>query len=147
MKKNFEVIEESTDSRNNMVFKYGESYFYADKTYVPFTGNETMIFICEPDEDEKGKFVVPNWTDLYCDRTGQSLNDCINEFIERIDNEETVIPHKMSDTEVLEDEIFKLDMEEDSIRCRLLEIEAERNRIKNEIGELKNKNYGRKRRY
>lgn len=57
------------------VFKKGEKFFYADRSYVPFTGMETMIFPC----NEEG--TVTSWIELYCDRSGMTLEGCIKEFL------------------------------------------------------------------
>ena len=57
------------------VFQKGENFFYADRSYVPFTGMETMIFPC----DKEGE--VTSWLELYCDRSGQTLEECVKEFI------------------------------------------------------------------
>ncbi len=57
------------------VFQKGEKFFYADRSYVPFIGMETMIFPC----DKEG--TVTSWSELYCDRSGMSLKDCIEEFL------------------------------------------------------------------
>ena len=56
-------------------FEVNGKKYYADKAYVPFCGEETMIFAY----DEDGSI---DWTDLYCDRSGKSLADCIDEFID-----------------------------------------------------------------
>lgn len=58
-------------------FEVNGKKYYADKAGVPFCGEETMIFAYEEDGNI-------NWTDLYCDRSGKSLEDCINEFINSI---------------------------------------------------------------
>lgn len=55
----------------DFIFK-GKGYF-ADKSYVPFLGSETMIFAKEDD----GSI---DWEELYTDRTGKSLRVCIYEF-------------------------------------------------------------------
>lgn len=59
------------------VFRKGDKYYYADKSYIPYTfyGNETMVF--EYDFESQ---TVPEWNELYCDRTGKSLEDCVEEF-------------------------------------------------------------------
>lgn len=57
------------------VFQKGEDFFYADRSFVPYTGMETMIFPC----DSEGN--VTDWGELYCDRSGQSLEKCIKEFL------------------------------------------------------------------
>lgn len=59
------------------IFKMGDEYYYADKSFIPYTwyGWETMIF--EYDfENQK----VPEWNELYADRTGKSLEACVEEF-------------------------------------------------------------------
>lgn len=63
-------------------FEHKGQHFYADRSYVrDYCCIETMIFQC----DEKGK--VTNWGELYCDRTGKSLADCIDEFIQILEEE------------------------------------------------------------
>lgn len=58
------------------VFKKGENYYYADRAYVyDCMCIETMIFPA----DKEGQ--VTSWTELYCDRSGKSLEDCIHEFL------------------------------------------------------------------
>ena len=57
------------------IFQKGENFFYADRSFVPYTGIETMIFPC----DEEG--TVTDWTELYCDRSGKSLESCVKEFL------------------------------------------------------------------
>lgn len=59
------------------IFKKGDKYYYADKSYIPYTsyGYETMIF----EYDFKNQ-KVSNWVELYADRTGKSLKECIEEF-------------------------------------------------------------------
>ena len=57
------------------VFQKGENYYYADRSCVPYAGIETMIFSC----DKEG--AVTDWSELYCDRSGMSLEDCIKEFL------------------------------------------------------------------
>lgn len=56
------------------VFKKGEKFFYADRSYVPYVGMETMIFPCDKDGN------VTSWTEVYCDRT-KSLDNCVKEFL------------------------------------------------------------------
>lgn len=58
------------------IFKKGEEFFYADRSYVPYTGMETMIFHCNKEGE------VTSWGELYCDRSGKSLEKCIQEFLE-----------------------------------------------------------------
>lgn len=57
------------------VFEKDGNWYYADKSYVPYCGMETMIFEC----NEQGE--VTSWTELYCDRSGLSLEECIEEFL------------------------------------------------------------------
>ena len=59
------------------IFKMGDEYYYADKSFIPYTwyGFETMIF-----KYDFNKQVVPEWDELYADRTGKSLEACIEEF-------------------------------------------------------------------
>ena len=59
------------------VFQKGKNFFYADRSYVPYTGMETMIFHCTKD----GK--VTDWSELYCDHSGKSLEDCVKEFLSK----------------------------------------------------------------
>lgn len=60
---------------HNCVFQKGKDFFYADCSFVPYIGEETMIFPC----DAEGN--VTDWCELYCDRSGQSLEQCIKEFL------------------------------------------------------------------
>lgn len=55
-------------------FEHEGDFYFADKSYVPSIGPETMIF----SSDSEGN--VTDWTDLYCDRTDKSLDECIKEF-------------------------------------------------------------------
>ena len=55
-------------------FEHKGKYYWADKSFVPGIGPETMIF----HSDSEGN--VTDWLDLYCDRTDMPLNDCIAEF-------------------------------------------------------------------
>ncbi len=59
------------------IFKNGDKYYYADKSFIPFTqyGYETMIF----EYDFKNQ-KVSDWIELFADRTNKSLKDCIEEF-------------------------------------------------------------------
>lgn len=57
------------------IFQKGEDFFFADCSYVPYIGMETMIFPC----DREG--TVTSWIELYCDRSGMSLKDCVEEFL------------------------------------------------------------------
>jgi hypothetical protein len=59
------------------VFRKGDKYYYADKSFIPYTyyGDETMIFEYDFENQE-----VPEWDELYTDRTGKSLEACIEEF-------------------------------------------------------------------
>lgn len=57
------------------VFEHNGQHFYADRSRVYPHGLETVIFYC----DRYGK--VSNWGDLYCDRSGKQLEECIDEFI------------------------------------------------------------------
>lgn len=61
---------------NYCEFQYKSKSYYADKSYVPFIGSETMIF-----EVIDGQV---DWSELYSDRTGKSLSDCIKEFCETL---------------------------------------------------------------
>lgn len=58
-------------------FKHNDKYYYADKSPIPYSwyGQETMIF---PFDFEKQN--VTDWEELYVDRTGKSLEDCIEQF-------------------------------------------------------------------
>jgi len=56
------------------IFVHNGKHYYADCSFVPYIGLETMIFSA----DENGN--VTSWTELYCDRSGQSLEECIEEF-------------------------------------------------------------------
>lgn len=53
-------------------FSFEGKQYFADKSNVPYIGSETMIFAMED-----GKV---DWSELYTDRTGKSLSDCIHEF-------------------------------------------------------------------
>lgn len=59
------------------IFRKDDKYYYADKSFMPFTyyGNETMIF----EYDFKNQ-KVSEWDELYTDRTGKSIEACIEEF-------------------------------------------------------------------
>ena len=57
------------------VFQKGEDFFYADRSFTCDHGLETMIFPC----DKEG--IVTDWDDVYCDNSGKSLMDCIEEFL------------------------------------------------------------------
>ena len=59
------------------IFRKGDKHYYADKSFIPYTsyGLETMIF--EYDFENQN---VPKWDELYTDRTGKSLEACIEEF-------------------------------------------------------------------
>ena len=54
-------------------FTHNGKEYYADKAYTFDHGEETMIFASENNQ-------VTNWTELYCDRSGKSLESCIEEF-------------------------------------------------------------------
>lgn len=64
------------------VFEHNGNHYYADCAHVPFIGLQTMIFHC----DEEGQ--VTNLGELYCDRSGMTLEECIEEFIKQLDSEE-----------------------------------------------------------
>ena len=68
-------MQNNTTGGNCCIFKKSNEYYYADKSFVPYTGVETMIFKYDFENQE-----VLDWTDLYCDRTGKSLEACIEEF-------------------------------------------------------------------
>lgn len=59
------------------VFKKDNEYFFADKSFIPYTyyGWETMIFKYDFENME-----VLSWDELYSDRTNKSLEDCIEQF-------------------------------------------------------------------
>lgn len=59
------------------VFQKKGKFYYADRSYIPYYMGmmETMIFPC----DKEG--TVTSWSELYCDRSGMSLEDCIKEFL------------------------------------------------------------------
>lgn len=58
------------------VFKKGENFFYADRSWVSYLACfETMIFPANEDGE------VTDWGDLYCDRSGKSLDRCVEEFL------------------------------------------------------------------
>lgn len=67
---------ESTGGMSS-IFKHNGKYYYADKSFIPYSyyGWETMIF---PYDFEKQE--VSDWGELYEDRTGKSLEDCIEQF-------------------------------------------------------------------
>ena len=91
MKEELDILQEETpanevvavfmDNDNtggvSCFFKYNGEYYYADKSFIQYTsyGWETMIF---PFDFEKQD--VPDWEELYADRTGKSLEDCVEEF-------------------------------------------------------------------
>jgi len=58
------------------VFQKNGEYFYADRSFTFDAGMETMIFPYDKEIEE-----VSDWGDLYCDRTGKSLKECIEEFL------------------------------------------------------------------
>ena len=53
-------------------FNFKGQCYYADRSYVPYIGTETMIFAVID-----GKI---DWSELYTNRSSKSLSDCINEF-------------------------------------------------------------------
>ena len=59
-------------------FNYAGQSYWADLSYVPFCGNECMIFAREADGEI-------NWGDLYCNRdipiSIEALINCIIEFV------------------------------------------------------------------
>ena len=66
-------IEKNPQTGGNCCeFKFKGQCYYADRSYVPYIGTETMIFAME-----NGKV---DWSELYTNRTGKSLSDCIHEF-------------------------------------------------------------------
>lgn len=66
------------------VFSHGDQWYYADLCFVLYYGNECMIFKCTKNKK------VTDWGELYCNRAielnAQSLRDCIEEFINEIEN-------------------------------------------------------------
>lgn len=59
------------------VFQKGKEFFYADRSPIHYLGiMETMIFPYDVEEEK-----VTSWTELYCDQTGKSLEDCVKEFL------------------------------------------------------------------
>lgn len=61
---------------NYCEFEYKGKSYYADRSNVPYIGIETMIF-----EVNDGQV---DWSELYADRSGMSLTDCIKEFCETL---------------------------------------------------------------
>ena len=60
------------------VFEHNCEEYYADRCFAPDVCEiETMIFPWQGGKDGK----VTSWGELYCDRTGKSLCQCIKEFI------------------------------------------------------------------
>ena len=59
------------------IFEKDGKYYYADKSYIPYTPYvyETMIF----EYDFKNQ-KVSDWNELFADRTDKSLKECIEEF-------------------------------------------------------------------
>lgn len=60
------------------VFEHNNQHYYASRCFIPFCGFETMIFYA----DQNGK--VTSGINLYCDRNGKPLEQCINEFIKSV---------------------------------------------------------------
>ena len=59
------------------IFEHDGKWYYADKSPIPYLGmEETMIFPYDKENEE-----VSDWGGLYCDRTDQSLEECVEEFI------------------------------------------------------------------
>lgn len=61
-------------------FTYNGQDYWADLSYVPFCGNECMVFAKDCTEPSG-----INWTDLYCNRdvpiSIEALINCIVEFV------------------------------------------------------------------
>lgn len=74
--KDLEIKKNEYTGGQNCVFEHNGKWYYADKSYVPFCGIETMIFQYDKEKEE-----VIDWSDLYCDRSLKSLEQCIEEFI------------------------------------------------------------------
>lgn len=70
----YDIKQNSQNGGKCCNFEVNGKKYYADKAYVPFCGEETMIFAYKEDGDI-------DWIDLYCDRSGKSLEDCIEEFV------------------------------------------------------------------
>lgn len=75
---NLNIQKNENNGGEYCFFTVNEKEFYADKAFVhDFKCEETMIF---PAKDKK----VTDWGELYCDRTGKSLQECIKEFISKL---------------------------------------------------------------
>lgn len=73
----YNIINNTRTGGESCTFEFNGATYYADKSPVEsWKGiiDETMIFLVEEDGEI-------NWSDLYCDRTGKSLKECIDEFI------------------------------------------------------------------
>lgn len=79
MKQLFDIIDiDAGKGRQaaHMTIQIGEQFFYIDKANTFDAGWETMVFPC----DENGE--VENWIEIYSDRSGKSLWECVQEFAE-----------------------------------------------------------------
>ena len=56
------------------IIQIQDLYFLVDKAETPDAGWETMVFSCDRDGN------ISDWLDLWVDRTGKSLYQCMNEF-------------------------------------------------------------------
>lgn len=70
-----EMIDNLQTGGKSCYFQKGDEFYYADCSYVPFIGMETMIFPCDENHE------VTSWLEVYCDRSGKSLQSCVDEFI------------------------------------------------------------------
>ena len=73
------------------IFEHKGSWYYADRVdldNIPMVtccsnlGTETMIFPYDKENE-----CVFDWGDLYCDKTGKSLEECIDEFIKELNEQ------------------------------------------------------------
>lgn len=76
MTSNLTIKRNPNTGGNYCEFEHKNRFFYADRSNVPFIGVETMIF-----EVKDGQV---DWSELYTDRSGMSLTDCIHEFCETL---------------------------------------------------------------
>lgn len=87
----YDIKPNPNNGGENCIFEHKGSWYYADRVdldNMPMMpgglnlGIETMIF---PFDKEKGD--VMDYHDLYCDKTGKSLEECIDEFIQELNEQ------------------------------------------------------------
>ena len=62
-----------------VTFEKDGNYYYADRSWTLDWGMETMIFPCNEDGE------VSDWSELYCDHSGKSLEECVEEFVKSLE--------------------------------------------------------------